>query len=52
MNLISNLKEMSFLIYGLGLTGQSVAKFLEEIIFLILKYGMIKIKPYTKKKIN
>ena len=41
---INNLKELSFLVYGLGQTGKSVVRFFKKIISIITKYGMIKIK--------
>ncbi len=50
MNLISNLKEMSFLIYGLGLTGQSVAKFFRRNNISNFKVWDDKNKTLYKKK--
>ena len=37
----SKIRELSFLVYGLGITGLSVIKFLKEIILKTFKYGMI-----------
>ena len=36
---IKDLKKFSFLIYGLGKTGQSVVKFLRERILKIMRFG-------------
>ena len=47
---ISNLKKLSFLVYGLGLTGQSVVNFFKKKKLKIMKFGMILKKIYTKKK--
>ena len=38
---LPKLKELSFLVYGLGLSGLSVIKFLKEIKLIIFKFGMI-----------
>ena len=40
----SKLKEHSFLVYGLGVSGQSVVKFLKKQKLKILKFGMIRKK--------
>ena len=46
---VSQLKELSFLIYGLGLSGLSVIKFFKKKIKLITSlFGMINIKLYLK----
>ena len=47
---ISNLKELSLLVYGLGLSGQSVVNFFKKKKSQIIKYGMIKKKNYSKIK--
>ena len=47
---ISNLKKLSFLVYGLGLTGKSVVNFFKKKKLKIMKFGMILIKIYTKKE--
>ena len=36
---INNLKELSFLVYGLGSTGKSVINFFEKIKYTIIRYG-------------
>ena len=46
MQQILKFKELSFLVYGLGLTGQSVVKFFKKKILKILKFGMINKKIY------
>ena len=38
---IAKLKELSFLVYGLGLSGRSVVNFLKKNKIKILKFGMI-----------
>ena len=38
---IQKLKELSFLVYGLGLSGLSVVKFFKKKKLKILKFGMI-----------
>ena len=43
-----SLKEQSFLVYGLGSSGQSVVNFLKKINLKILKFGMISKKKYIK----
>ena len=50
MKSIENLRKLSFLVYGLGLTGKSVVNFLREMKLKIILYGMIKIRIYIKKK--
>ena len=45
---ISKLKELSFLVYGLGLSGRSVVNFFKKNKIKNLKCGMIKIKIYLK----
>ena len=45
---IPKLKELSFLVYGLGLSGCSVIKYLKKKKLKILKYGMTKKKKYLK----
>ena len=35
------LRELSFLVYGLGLSGHSVIRFFKKIKLKILKFGMI-----------
>ena len=47
---IDNFKKLSFLVYGMGLTGRSVVNFLKRIRLKAIKYGMIKIKTYLKKR--
>ena len=42
-----SIKELSFLVYGLGLSGCSVIKYFKKTILKILKYGTIK-KDYLK----
>ena len=42
------LKELSFLVYGLGLSGKSVINFFKKIMLKILKFGMIKKKNFSK----
>ena len=41
-----SLKEQSFLVYGLGSSGQSVVNFFKKINLKILKFGMISKKIY------
>ena len=41
MTSLKNFKKLSFLVYGLGLTGQSVVNFLKKIRLKIIKFGMI-----------
>ena len=41
---LQKIKELSFLVYGLGLSGSSVVKFFKKKKLKILKFGMIKIK--------
>ena len=40
------IRELSFLVYGLSLTGRSVIKFLKIMKLKILKFGMITKKRY------
>ena len=47
---IKNLRELSFLVYGLGLTGKSVINFLKKIELIDTKSGMIKRKNYLSQK--
>ena len=49
MSQIKELKERSFLVYGLGLSGLSVIKFLKKIKLKIIKFGMITKKNILKK---
>ena len=42
---------MSFCIYGFGSTGKSAAKYLKIKIFTMSKFGMIKKKTKTEKKL-
>ena len=50
MKSIENLRKLSFLVYGLGLTGKSVVNFFKRNEIKIILYGMIKIRIYIKKK--
>ena len=50
MDSVKNFKKLSFLVYGLGLTGKSVINFFKKIILKILKSGMIIIRSYIKQK--
>ena len=45
---VSQLKELSFLIYGLGLSGLSVIKFSKKTKLITSLFGMINIKLYLK----
>ena len=45
---VPKLRELSFLVYGLGLSGISVVKFLKKQNTKILKFGMIKKKNLFK----
>ena len=45
---IPKLKELSFLVYGLGITGSSVVKYFIKKKLKNLKFGMIKKKNYLK----
>ena len=45
---LPKLKELSFLVYGLGLSGRSVVNFLKKKKLKILKFGMIKKKTCLK----
>jgi hypothetical protein len=45
---IPKLKELSFLVYGLGLSGKSVVKFFKKKILKISEYGMTKKRIYLK----
>ena len=42
------LKKLSYLIYGLGLSGRSVIRFLKKITLKNLKFGMINKKIHLK----
>ena len=42
------LKEHSFLVYGLGITGSSVINFFKRKKFQILKFMMINMKTFLK----
>ena len=50
MVLNSNFKELSFLVYGLGITGKSVVKFFKRKKLKSIKFGMTKIKNYLQIK--
>ena len=43
-----SIKELSFLVYGLGLSGCSVIRYFKKNNLKILKYGTIKKKDYLK----
>ena len=45
-------KELSFLVYGLGLSGKSVVNYFKKTKLKILRFGTIKIKIYIKNKIT
>ena len=46
----TKLKELSFLVYGLGLSGQSVINFFKKKNIKIIKFGMINKKNYLNIK--
>ena len=45
---VTNFKKLSFLVYGLGLTGRSVVNFFKKNNIKVIKCGMIKIKIFIK----
>ena len=50
MTSTNSFKDLSFLVYGLGLTGKSVVSFFKKIKLKTIKCGMTKIRIYLSQK--